>query len=78
MDGLDTAKLLYKGRADEEFRHSVWHSTLEGMTYEGVIGKGPFSQKDGGPTMFKIKSNAWRDRLKEMCNGDEALYNRLK
>jgi len=29
------------------------------------------------PTMFKIKSDAWRNKLKEKCQGDTALFNKL-
>lgn len=78
MDGLDYPKILHKGFISEEKFQSVRTSTLPGMTFEGVIGKGEFSQKEGGPIMHKVKSNAWLNKLKELCNGDEALYNRLK
>lgn len=79
MEGLHHPPVLHKGRISEEKFQSVRTSTLPGMTFEGVIGKSEeFSQKDGGPIMFKIKSNAWLDKLKEICKGDEALYNRLK
>lgn len=78
MEGLDHAPLLYRGKLDEERFQSVRTSTFPGMTFEGIIGKGEFSQKEGGPIMFKVKSNAWLTKLREMCNGDEALYQRLK
>ncbi len=78
MDGLDIPPVLHHGFLDEDLFQSVRNRTLEGMTFEGVIGKGNFSQKAGGPIMFKIKSNDWLNKLKEMCNGDEALYQRLK
>lgn len=77
-EGLVTPKLLQKGRIDLELFHSVRNRTLEGMTFEGVVGKGEFSQSLGHSTMFKIKSNDWLNKLKTICNGDEALYNRLK
>jgi hypothetical protein len=28
-------------------------------------------------TMFKIKSQVWLDKLKEYCNGNEALFAKL-
>lgn len=77
--GLDTPKLLHIGKVSEEMFQSVRDGTLPGMTFEGVIGK--FKEFDKGscePTMFKIKSNAWLNKLRELCNGDESLYNRLK
>ena len=76
--GLRVAELLYVGKIDEEFFQSVRNSTLPGMTFEGIIGKGEFSQREGSPIMFKIKSNAWLNKLKDICHGDEALYQRLK
>lgn len=78
MDGLHTPALLHKGFVDEDLFQSVRTSTLPGMTFEGVIIKGDFSQKEGGPIMGKIKSNAWLDKLKEMCQGNDELYQRLK
>ena len=78
MDGLETPRLIFTGKMNEETFQMVRQSTLPGITFEGVIGKGKFSQKEGGPIMGKIKTNAWLDKLKEVCNGDEALYNRLK
>lgn len=78
MDGLEIPSVLHRGRVSEEVFQSVRNSTLPGMGLEGVVGKGEYSQKDGGPIMFKIKSNAWLDALKTRCGNDEALYNRLK
>ena len=77
-EGLDTPKVLHVGKISEELFQSVRNRTLPGMTFEGVICKGDFSQREGGPIMAKIKSNDWLDKLKTLCNGDEALYNRLK
>lgn len=77
--GLLAAELLHYGKIDEDFFQSVRNGTLEGMTFEGVIGKQKLIDKGScQPTMFKIKSNAWLDKLKEFCNGDERLYQRLK
>ena len=77
--GLKAAKLLHQGRIDEDFFQSVRNRTLEGMSFEGVIGKRKDIDKGScQPTMFKVKSNDWLDKLKTICNGDEALYNRLK
>lgn len=42
------------------------------MTFEGVVckaGTGPH------PTMFKIKSQAWFDRLRRLCKTDEEFEN---
>lgn len=77
-DGLDTPKLLHVGKISEELFQSVRNRTLPGMTFEGVICKGEFSQREGGPIMAKIKSNDWLNKLKTLCNGDDRLYNLLK
>lgn len=77
-DGLDTPTLLHVGKISEELFQSVRTRTLPSMSFEGVICKGEFSQREGGPIMAKIKSNDWLNRLRTECNGDEALFNRLK
>jgi hypothetical protein len=78
-DGLRTPRVLFRGRMDEDFFQSVRHSTLPGMTFEGVVGKSLETvHSEGGPIMFKIKSNAWLDKLKTFCNNDEQMFNRLK
>lgn len=76
--GLSVPALLHKGRIDVEMFHAVRERTMPGITFEGVVGKGEFSQKEGGPIMFKIKTNDWLNKLREFCNGDEQMFNRLK
>lgn len=74
---LDIAKVLYEGRVSVELFDKVKQSTLPGMTGEGVVCKGANDKKTQMPIMFKIKSQAWLDRLKEYCKGDDALFNKL-
>ena len=74
---LDTAKVLYEGHVSVELFDKVKQSCLPGMTGEGVVCKGANDKKTRMPIMFKIKSQAWLDRLKEYCKGDEALFNKL-
>lgn len=73
---LDIAKLLYTGRAGPLFEDSVRNSILEGITFEGVVCKVP--QKKRTPIMFKVKTQAWLDKLREFCAGDIKMYNILK
>lgn len=73
---LDVPKVLHFGKVNQEFVEQVRASTLEGMTFEGVVCKGAGSRKSG-PIMFKIKSRAWLDRLHTFCKDDEALFERL-
>jgi len=75
--GIDTAKLLYHGNANEPFIESVRNRTLEGMTLEGVVCKSQEYKSFGIPIMFKLKSTDWYKRLVAHCSGDEKLYEEL-
>lgn len=66
---------LHVGKATKSFEDSVRDGTLEGMGSEGVVCKGV--RKGRHLTMFKIKSNAWIERLKEFCADDEQMFQRL-
>ncbi len=61
---VDTAELLYRGTVNEEFIQSVRTSELEGMSFEGVICRGTSFP-------FKIKSQAWLDRLRDRCDSEQ-------
>lgn len=74
---LDTPKVLFEGKVNSTFVDEVKASSLEGMTFEGVVCKGQNDKKTKMPIMFKIKSRAWLDKLKTFCKGDENLFNRL-
>ncbi|MEZ4449251.1 MAG: RNA ligase family protein [Nannocystaceae bacterium] len=73
---LDTAKLLYEGHVTREFVDSVRAGTFPGVTSEGVVCKSPAFEKRR-PVMFKIKAQAWLDRLRDLCAGDDALFEEL-
>lgn len=74
---LDIAKVLYEGQVSTELFDAVKQSTLPGMTMEGVVCKGENDKKTNMPIMFKIKSQAWLDKLKDHCKDNELLFNRL-
>lgn len=74
---LHIPKMLYRGRAGTEFINSVRDFQLEGITFEGVVCKGPWNKKRNMPWMFKIKTNAWIEKLKTYCNGNMELMARL-
>lgn len=61
---IETAKLLYVGKANNEFVHQVTTGQLNDMTFEGVVCKGEPLKKGYLPLMFKIKNSAWIDKLK--------------
>lgn len=73
---LDIAKPLFEGHVTETFFDKVKQSTLKGMTFEGVVCKGQY-ETPGCPLMFKIKSQAWLDKLKVYCKGDTKLFEKL-
>ena len=75
---VKTPSLLHQGRINQDFLDQVRAGSLPGISLEGVIGKGPVDRAAGGPVMFKHKSQAWFDRLAQMCAGDTALFDRLK
>jgi len=76
-EGLDRARLLYHGNANEQFVEAVKNRILEGMTFEGVVCKAMEMKTYGIPIMFKIKSNDWIAKLKNYCSGDELLFEKL-
>ena len=73
---IDIAPLLHHGNANSDFIAEVKEGRLEGMTFEGVVCKGKIVTP-GRPLMFKIKSQAWLDRLKQKCGDDEKLFTEL-
>jgi hypothetical protein len=71
---LDIPTICYQGYVSTELFDQVKQSMLPGMTFEGVVCKG---EEDGRPVMFKVKSRAWLDKLREFCHGDGGLFERL-
>jgi hypothetical protein len=74
---LDIAKVLYEGHVCVDLFDKVKQSTLKGMSFEGVVCKGANDKKTKAPIMFKIKSQAWIDKLKDFCHGDASMFERL-
>lgn len=74
---LDIPKVLYEGSVNSILIDSVKNSLLDGMTFEGVVCKGANGKKTKIPTMFKIKSLAWLEKLRAYCNGDLRLFEEL-
>ncbi len=64
FEGVKVASLLYHGNPNNDFVESVRTGTLGGMTFEGVVCKGPWVSP-GLPLMFKVKNRAWIERVKE-------------
>lgn len=74
---LDIPKVLYEGRVTTALFDKVKQSALPGMTFEGVVCKGASDTNARMPIMFKIKSKAWLDRLREYCKGNDKLFEML-
>ena len=75
--GLDIPKVCYEGYVTTELFDGVKQSTLKGMTFEGVVCKGANDKATKAPLMFKIKSKAWLDKLRDYCKGDDQLFEKL-
>lgn len=75
-DKIKIAPVLFHGKADRDFIESVRQSTLEGMTFEGVVCKGELDNRRR-PILFKVKSHAWLDKLKGKYGSNPALLQQL-
>lgn len=72
FDGVvDTPKLLHQGNFNKELEMRIRSGTLENMTFEGIVAKAPPRKKWEMPVMFKVKNQAWIDRVHAL-HGDKA------
>ena len=67
---IDTARLLYIGNITKPILDEISNGTLEGMTFEGVIMKGPIN-KYKQPQYYKWKNVNWFEKLKPLCKDDK-------
>ena len=74
---LHLPNLVHVGTVGKELELAVRSGLCEGITFEGVVCKSTILGKDRLPIMFKIKSNAWFDKLRNLCKGDENLFRKL-
>lgn len=70
--GLHTATLLSMETLDEKLSMKVFNDQLPGITFEGVICKGPIDAKTKKPFMVKLKTKKWYDMVKEKFSEEEA------
>jgi len=75
-DVVPTAELLYYGKANSDFVKSVNEGVLEDMTFEGVVCKSQELVRNQ-QVRFKVKNQAWLDKLKHKCGDDEKMFNNL-
>ena len=74
---INTPGVLYRGNPNSEFIESVKNNTLPGITSEGVVCKGLPTKRGYPPTMFKVKTNQWLDRVKAKYASDPKLLEYL-
>jgi len=72
---LHVPNMVYYGNPTDKFSEMVGKGQLEGVTFEGVVCKGV---RSGQVVMFKIKSDAWLNRLRKYCKGDDELFRRME
>lgn len=72
--GLETPKLVYQGNANQPFVRAIREGTYHEVTFEGVVCKYVDRKQ---VKMFKVKSQAWLDRLKFKCGEDSKLFKEL-
>ena len=70
--GMHVPTVCFKGKLDEKIINDIRTSSLKGITFEGVVCKNALTG-----SMFKIKSHAWLDKLRQQCGHDETLYRKL-
>ncbi len=76
FEGLGIPNVLYSGMLNERLVTEVKNGTLEDMTFEGVVCKYQ-NHKKNMVKMIKIKNRSWINKLKEKCDGNDALFRRL-
>lgn len=70
-------KLLYMGNWTKELENSIIDSTLVGIPFEGVIAKAKPKSPKRPVIMWKFKTSAWLDKLKNRCGDDKRLFDLL-
>lgn len=74
---VNTPDILYRGNPTKDFIESVKTNSLPGITSEGVVCKGAPTKKGYPPTMFKVKTNQWLERVKARYAADPKMLEYL-
>ncbi len=61
---VDIPELVYHGFVDDDVLEEINDGNLYGMSFEGVVCKAANPKNKGDTIMFKIKSQAWYDKVK--------------
>ena len=75
-DVVPTPDLLYYGKPNSDFIEEVHNGSLDGMTFEGVVCKSQELVRNK-QIRFKVKNDAWLNKLKNKCDGDESMFEQL-
>jgi hypothetical protein len=70
---IDIPQVLHIGNVTDCLIRKVRKGTLKGMTFEGVVCKGAPLKNGYPPHMFKIKSQAWIDKVKSLYTDPKLL-----
>ena len=70
---LGIPELIYKGNFNKIIEEQIRKKELEGITFEGVVGKIKVENKQQHPKMFKVKTYQWLERLKKLCDENNNL-----
>lgn len=74
FEDFDTATLLWNGGASQFLIDLVESGEMEDMTFEGVVCKYMHKKVH---KMFKIKNQAWLEKLRNFCGDDQEMFNKL-
>lgn len=73
---VPTPALLYYGQMTHEIVGKIRDGSFQGMTFEGVVCK-TYDSRKKNLKMFKVKNDAWLEKLKIKCAGDEKMFEKL-
>lgn len=65
--------LLHYGNVTEKMAQDIWDGVFPGVTFEGVVCKGAPLKNGYPPHMFKLKSEAWVDKVKSLYKDPKEL-----
>jgi len=68
--------VLHTGVLTESMITSIRDGSLPGMTFEGVVCK-HHKHKNKIVKMFKVKNRKWIEKLRDKCDGNDALFRKL-
>lgn len=74
---VNIPEVVYEGKPNQQFIEQVRASTLPGVTFEGVVCKGGLDNRRRVIT-FKVKSEAWLEKLKLKYVNQPEMFEKLK